>query len=140
MRGEYTFTNIRPDRAHLGEIVDDGNWKTLHRDENGMTFWKDSNGRPVTGVAIRSTRTAPSKKRNPLLKLCVKDVVISPEGKHYMATKTHHSPMKLVRYLGDPTPLTARVDWTDVMEVTDIFALAMVAGGWKAGSRFEEQA
>lgn len=137
-RGHHSFVNVRNDRLHLAEIVDDGEWKTLHRNSNGQTYWVGANGQPVEGVVRVAANKARSKKRNPFTKLCAGDVLISPEGKHYFTLRAHRSsPMKLVRYFGDPAENRARLSYDDEIEVNELFALAMQAGGWTAGSRFK---
>ena len=118
-------------------VVDNDAWFTLRMSES------DCGLRPVDGVVtpgvITKMRKPSTSKRNPLSKLCRGDVLVSPEGKHFIAdvgTKTY-----LVPYFGDPAPGLVRVSWEgEEMEVSPMLELALRSGGWKAGKRFASAA
>ena len=118
-------------------VVDNGGWFTLRMDLNDCGLRPE--GGVITPGVITGMRKPSTAKRNPLSKLCRGDVLISPEGQHYIADKGRN--MMLVPYFGDPAPGLVRVSWEGgEIEVNALMDLALRSGGWKAGKRFESAA
>ena len=89
---------------------------------------------------IHPMRKPSTAKRNPIKKMCRGDILISPEGQHFLCVGRRAGEtrvMDLVRYFGDPALGLVRLGWDKMIEVTDLMQLTLPMSGWKAGQRFE---